>query len=207
MDIRDFRDLSCWKNCLPALRRRQDNPEMDGLLVVAGATVLATAFTVALTWGWRKRVARRLHDVVPVRDFDPERFGGAWQEWAHITPRGHEAATEAAMFVSAQDDGSLHLARRRYCPEHMRWHTEEQTLRPVRTPDIAAFKSDRKGGLYGIVVLDPHYRWALMVGETVDQLWMLVRPDTRLPTRVFNQMLDEARVLGFDKSRIHVLST
>ncbi|ARU05727.1 hypothetical protein CCO03_14465 [Comamonas serinivorans] len=189
---------------LPALRRPE--PQTETLLVVAGATILATALTAALTWGWRKRVAKRLHDVVPVYDFDAERFGGSWQEYAHITQRGHEPATEAAVFVSAQEDGSLQLARRRYCPLHMRWHTEAHTLHPVRTPDIAAFESDHKGKQFGIVMLDPHYRWALLVGETVDQLWMLVRPDTKLPSRIYNQMLDEARVLGFDTSRIHVLN-
>ena len=40
----------------------------------------------------------------------------------------------------------------------------------------AAFESDdRKHKQYGIVVLDPHYRWAMVVGSTVDQLWLLVR--------------------------------
>ena len=199
-DWREWRDQL--PDALPTLRRPQ---QPETLLVVAGATILATALTAALTWRWRKRVAQRLHGVTPVYDFDPARFGGSWQEYAHVTQRGHEPATEAAVFVSSQDDGSLQLARRHYCPTHMRWHTEEHTLHPVRTPDIAAFQSDHKGKQYGIVVLDPHYRWAMLVGDTVDQLWMLVRPDAKLPTRVFNQMLDQARVLGFDTSRIHVL--
>ena len=198
-------DLSRWKNHLPAMRRPHSDSET--LLVVAAATALATAFSVALTWGWRKRVATRLQNVRPVYDFDAQRFAGSWQEYAHITPHGHEPATEAAMFVSASDDGELQLSRRRYCPLHAQWHTEERSLRPVQSPDVAAFESDdRKHKQYGIVVLDPHYRWAMVVGNTVDQLWLLVRPDSKLPARVFNQMMDEARVLGFDSHRLHLVS-
>ena len=203
----DFNDLSSrWKTRMPAMRRPE--PETETLLVIGAATALATALTVALTWTWRKRVARRLQGVNPVYDFEASRFAGRWQEYAHITQHGHAPATQAAMYVSVSDEGELQLARRRYCPLHQQWHTEERTLRPVRSPDIAAFESDdRKHKQYGIVVLDPHYRWAMVVGSTVDQLWLLVRPDTKLPARVFNQMLAEARDLGFDTGRLNVLQS
>lgn len=204
-------DLNRWKNQFEQQWQTLPRPQPEStLLLVAGVTVLATALTVALTWTTKRRraAAQRLHDVHPVYEFDAAKFAGSWQEYAHITPSGQQPVSDAAMYLRELEGGSLQLSRRRYSPEHQQWHTEERTLNPIRTPDIGAFQSegDGKNRQLGVVVLDPHYRWAMVVGETVDELWLLVRPDTKLPTRVFNQMLSEAQLLGFDTTRVHLLS-
>ena len=71
-------------------------------------------------------------------------------------------------------------------------------------PQVAALKVSFFGPFHGgfnVVALDPEYRWALVIGSSVDSCWILSRtPD--LPEPVATRLLRQAAQAGVQVDRL-----
>lgn len=56
-------------------------------------------------------------------------------------------------------------------------------------------------GGYHLIALDPQYRWAMVIGQNRDYLWILAR-DKQVPTAVREELLQQASGLGIDVSEL-----
>jgi apolipoprotein D and lipocalin family protein len=104
-----------------------------------------------------------------------------------------------------QDDGSVKVINRGYDTQRQAW--KEAIGRALFTGDsnTASLKVSFFGPFYGgyhVVALDQKdYRWSLVSGPDRDYLWLLAR-DKKLPVEVKEQLLSQARSLGFATDKL-----
>ena len=143
-------------------------------------------------------------DVEPVTDWSPQRFMGHWYEVARIE-RGHERGlirTQAE--YTLLPDNTIHVLNRGYDPRLQRWKSATGKARFMDNPQVAALKVSFFGPFHGgfnVVALDSDYRWALVIGSSVDSCWILSRtPD--LPEPVAKRLLRQASLAGVQVDRL-----
>ena len=81
---------------------------------------------------------------------------------------------------------------------------DQVKARFIGKPTVAALKVSFFGPFYGgynVVALDPAYQWALVVGSSVDSMWILSRKPY-LSDEVRGMLLSKARALGVDEDKI-----
>ncbi len=142
---------------------------------------------------------------VQVVDFDVDRYAGHWYELARIDHRFEKGLVRTGAHYSRNADGTIEVVNRGFDPARQRWKESVGKARFTGEPTQAALKVSFFGPFYGgynVVALDPQYRWAMVVGSSLDYFWILSRTPT-LPENIKNQLLARARALGVDESRVH----
>lgn len=54
---------------------------------------------------------------------------------------------------------------------------------------------------YNVIALEGDYQYALIAGETLDNLWIISREKT-IPESVKQDFLEQAKTVGYDTSRL-----
>lgn len=141
--------------------------------------------------------------ITPVSPFDIQRYSGKWYEIARMDHAFERGLSDVSAQYRIQPDASVEVINRGYDSSKQAW---KQTIgRAVFTgsPQRAALKVSFFGpfyGAYNVVVLDPDYRWALVIGPSRDYVWILAR-DKQLSAAVRAQLIEQARALGVDTAK------
>lgn len=141
--------------------------------------------------------------VQPVA-FDADRYGGRWYEVARIDHRFEKGLVRTSAYYSRNADGTLTVVNRGFDPKRNVWKESVGKARFTGSPTEAALKVSFFGPFYGgynVVALDPQYRWAMVVGSSLDYFWILSRTPT-LPDDVKEQLMAQARAIGVDEQRV-----
>jgi apolipoprotein D and lipocalin family protein len=163
-------------------------------------TLLGAAAVIALLALTACANPRPLKGIPVVRGFDVDRYTGHWHEVARTDNRFERGLTQASAEYRRQRDGSLRVINRGFDPVRGVWKQVEGTARFVGTPTQAALKVSFFGPVYAgynVVALDENYQWALVVGSSPDQLWVLSRSSS-LPRGVRQHLMERAQALGID---------
>lgn len=150
-------------------------------------------------------------NIVPVQNFEANRYLGKWYEIARMDHSFERGLTNVTAQYSMNDDGTIKVLNRGYNPEKNEWDTAEGKAKFVVSPDVGYLKVSFFGPFYGSYVIfeldRENYSYSLVSGPDKSYMWLLSRtPTMDLETK--KRLLDKAQALGFDTSKlIHVPQT
>lgn len=189
------------------LRSRLDRDHAPARSRSNGAAVALAVGAGAIGYlAWMAlRTPPRPASVQPVGNFDISRYVGRWYEVARIDQRFEKGLVRTRAEYSLASNGSLQVVNRGFDPRRNRWDEVRGKGQFVGSSDEAALKVSFFGpffGGYNVVALDEQYRWAMVVGSSLDYFWILSRTPV-LPTGVRQHLLAQAQQIGIDLDRIH----
>lgn len=162
-------------------------------LVITGAAVALPGCAVSVPQG-----------VQPVSGFDASKYMGTWYELARIDHRFEKGLTQVTATYRLNADGSVTVLNRGYDAAKQEWREAEGKARFLGQADEAALKVSFFGPFYGgynVVSLDDQYQTALVIGGSLDYLWILSRSKT-IPEAQRQALLEKAQALGVDLGRV-----
>ena len=168
---------------------------------------LAVVVAVCVVCGGRA-VARDPLPTVP--HVDLARYAGTWHEIARLPNVFQRTCVRSKATYRACADGGIAVVNS--CSTGRgRCRSIEGRAEPVpgsgnarlrvRFSGLAAVAPVPREGNYWIIALDDDYQWALVGTPDRRFLWILSR-EQRLPEDVDRMLVDRARCLGFDVSRL-----
>jgi apolipoprotein D and lipocalin family protein len=138
--------------------------------------------------------------ITPVTDFDLDRYLGRWYEIARLDHPFERGLSQVSATYGLREDGGVQVLNRGYDQRTGVWKEAEGRAFFIGDPTIGSLKVSFFGPFYGgyhIIVLDrAQYAWAMIAGPSRDYLWILAR-SPRLPSTVQEQLLAQAKTLGF----------
>ena len=141
----------------------------------------------------------------PVTSFDINRYLGQWYEIARLDHSFERGMSDVSATYQLQEDGSVKVINRGYDTQRQAWKEAIGRALFVGESSTASLKVSFFGPFYGgyhVIALDQqNYRWSLVAGPDRDYLWILAR-DKTLPTEVREQLLSQARALGFATDKL-----
>lgn len=179
---------------LPAAARRHGSTAA----LAVGAGAIAYLAWMAL------RTPPRPASVQPVGNFDVSRYLGRWYEVARIDQRFEKGLVRTRAEYSLAPNGSVQVVNRGFDPRRNRWEEARGKAQFISSSDEAALKVSFFGPFYAgyhVVALDEQYRWAMVVGSSLDAFWILSRTPV-LPSGVRQHLLSQAQQIGIDLDRI-----
>ena len=162
-------------------------------LVITGAAVALPGCAVSVPQG-----------VQPVSGFDASKYMGTWYELARIDHRFEKGLTQVSATYSLNADGSVTVRNRGYDPAKQARREAQGKARFLRQADEAALKVSFFGPFYGgynVVSLDDQYQTALVIGSSLDYMWILSRSKT-IPEAQRQALLQKAQALGVDLGQV-----
>ena len=143
--------------------------------------------------------------IHPVTPFDVSRYVGKWYEIARLDHSFERGMTDVTATYRALPDGAIEVVNRGFDPARGDWRDATGKALFTGEPTRGSLKVSFFGPFYGgyhIVALDQQgYRWAMVAGSDRDYLWILARERT-LPAGVREQLIAQARSLGFDVDKL-----
>lgn len=177
---------------LPSSSRRT-----PGLPLALGAAAVLSLLALSAC-------ATRIPPGIEPVAFDVERYAGHWYEVARIDHRFEKGLVRTSATYSRHSNGTLRVLNRGFDPKRQQWKESEGKARFMGDPRQAALKVSFFGPFYGgynVVALDPQYRWAMVIGSSLDYFWILSRTPT-LPDGVQERLMSQARALGVDETKV-----
>lgn len=162
-------------------------------LVITGAAAALPGCAVSVPQG-----------VQPVTNFDASKYMGTWYELARIDHRFEKGLTQVTATYSLNADGSVTVLNRGYDPAKQQWREAQGKACFLRQADEAALKVSFFGPFYGgynVVSLDDQYQTALVIGSSVDYVWILSRSKT-IAEAQRQALLEKAQSLGVDLAQV-----
>lgn len=142
--------------------------------------------------------------AVPVQPFDAERYLGEWHEIARFDHRFERGLTHVTARYTRRSDGTIAVLNRGFLAAKGRrkeakavaYLAEDKRKGQFRVSFFRPFYAP-----YAVVAIDPDYRWAI-VSSGADYLWFLVRNPADAETRLYPQLVEKARAMGFETERL-----
>ncbi len=138
--------------------------------------------------------------VLPVENFDTDRYLGKWYEIARLDHRFERGMSNVSATYERREDGTIRVVNRGFKVKDGTWETVEGTAHPVGEADAGSLKVSFFGPFYGgyhVIAIDREsYRYAMVSGPSRSYLWILAR-DKALPRPTLERLLAKARSLGF----------
>ena len=141
---------------------------------------------------------------------DLARYAGVWHEIARLPNLFQATCACSQARYEPRADGSLTVVnscvtRRGRCREVVGRAepvpcSGNARLR-VRFTGLAGLAPVSRDGNYWIIALDADYRWAMVGTPDRRFLWIMAR-ETRMPPDVYAGLVEQARCLGFDVTRL-----
>lgn len=143
--------------------------------------------------------------VVPVKNFELNRYLGKWYEIArldHSFERGLERITAE---YSMREDGGVAVLNRGYSTEDKEWKEAEGKAYFVDDTNEGYLKVSFFGPFYGSYIVfeldEKNYEYAFISGPDTSYLWLLSRTPV-LPQNVIDRFKKRSKDLGFDTSNL-----
>jgi len=141
----------------------------------------------------------------PVTSFEINRYLGQWYEIARLDHSFERGMSDVNATYQLQDDGSVKVINRGYDTQRQAWKEAIGRALFIGDSSTGSLKVSFFGPFYGgyhVIALDQqNYRWSLVAGPDRDYLWILAR-DKTLPAEVREQLLSQARALGFATDKL-----
>jgi apolipoprotein D and lipocalin family protein len=143
--------------------------------------------------------------VVPVRDFELNRYLGTWYEIARLDHRFERGLERVTAEYSLRADGGVRVKNRGFSPRKNRWSEAEGKAFFVRAKDEGYLKVSFFGPFYGsYVVFDldrENYQYAFVTGPDTSYLWLLARTPT-VDAKLLTRFVEKAKELGFPTDQL-----
>lgn len=162
------------------------------------AILLAVAVLLSACTGMPK-------GVMPVQDFELERYLGKWYEIARLDHSFERGMSRVTAEYSLREDGGVAVLNRGFKDEDGQWEEAEGKAYFVDRSDMGHLKVSFFGPFYGSYVIfeldREDYDHAFVSGPNRSYLWLLAREPTVDP-EVTKRFIEEAGRLGFDTDEL-----
>jgi len=117
--------------------------------------------------------------VIPVKNFELERYLGTWYEIARLDHSFERGLTDVRATYSLRDDGGIKVINKGFSIKEQEWQEAEGKAYFIGEQDVAHLKVSFFGPFYGsyaVFELDHQdYQYAFISGNTHEYLWLLSR--------------------------------
>ena len=143
--------------------------------------------------------------VVPVSDFDLEKYLGKWYEVARLDHSFERGLTNVTAEYSIREDGGVRVINRGYSPEDKEWNEAEGKAYFVKEQNVGYLKVSFFGPFYGSYVIfdldKDQYNYSFVSGPSKSYLWLLSRTP-EVSDAVKQRFISKAKSLGFDTDQL-----
>lgn len=139
-----------------------------------------------------------------VTSFDKEKYLGRWYEIARIDFKFEKNLNNTTAEYSLNKNGTIKVDNKGYDTIKKKWKQSIGKAKFVGSEDVAMLKVSFFGPFYGgynVAAIDEDYKYALIVGGSLDYMWILSR-ETSIPEEVKDRYLQLAEGIGYDISRL-----
>jgi len=143
-------------------------------------------------------------DVKTVTPFDAERYLGKWYEIARFDMRFERDLINVTANYSLNENGTIKVVNGGYNTVKKEWKQAKGKAKFVIDNTVAKLKVSFFGpfyGAYNVIALDADYKYAMVVGNDLDYLWILSREKT-IPEDIKLQYIKQAKDLGFETDKL-----
>ena len=142
--------------------------------------------------------------VMPVKDFDLDRYLGTWYEIARLDHSFERGLNNISANYSLRDDGGVRVLNKGFSVKKNEWQEAEGKAYFVESPDQGHLKVSFFGPFYGSYIvfeLDDNYQYAFVSGPDTSYLWLLSR-SAKVDHTVIDHFIDRASSLGFETDKL-----
>ncbi len=139
-----------------------------------------------------------------VSPFQKDRYLGKWYEIARMDFKFEKNLDNVTANYSVNADGTIRVDNQGYNYLTKEWKQSVGKAKFVSNPEIARLKVSFFGPFYAgynVIAIDPNYKYAMVVGNNLDYLWLLSR-EKNLPEDIKTAYLKQAKDLGFDVGKL-----
>lgn len=139
-----------------------------------------------------------------VTNFDADKYLGKWYEIARFDFRFEKNLNQVTATYSNKENGNIKVENRGYDYVKNKWKESIGEAKFVKSPDIAELKVSFFKPIwasYNVIDIDKDYKYALVVGNNKDYMWILSREKT-IPETYKQRFLDKAKSLGFETENL-----
>jgi len=144
-------------------------------------------------------------NVVPVTEFDADRYLGTWYEIARLDHRFERGLSNVTATYSTREDGGLVVENRGFSTRKGEWKNATGKAYFVGDKTTGHLKVSFFGPFYGsyaVFELDKDdYQHAFVSGNTTKYLWLLSRTP-QVSDQLLENFKTRAENLGFDISKL-----
>ncbi len=147
--------------------------------------------------------------VIPVKDFELDRYLGKWYEIArldHSFERGLEKVTAE---YSLREDGGVHVINRGFSISDNKWSEAIGKAYFVNSPTEGYLKVSFFGPFYGSYVIFEldveNYQYAFVSGPDLTYLWFLSRSPV-VSKEIMDDFVEKSKALGFDTNKLIIVN-
>ena len=138
--------------------------------------------------------------LVPVRDFDINRYLGTWYEIARLDHSFERGLTKVTAEYRLRDDGGVAVINRGFSPAKNEWKEAEGKAYFVRDEREGYLKVSFFGPFYGAYVIfeldEKNYQYAFVSGPNTSYLWLLSR-SPQISEEIKQLFSTRAEAMGF----------
>lgn len=134
-----------------------------------------------------------------VTDFEADKYLGKWYEIARFDYVFEKNMNQVSATYSKKENGNIKVDNRGYDYVKNKWKESVGEAKFVKNPTIAELKVSFFKPIwasYNVIDIDENYKYALVVGNNLDYLWILSREKT-IPESYKQRFLAKAKSLGF----------
>jgi len=134
-----------------------------------------------------------------VTSFDVEKYSGKWYEIARLDFYWEKGLSQVTAEYTLNPDGTIKVDNKGFDAKKNKWKQSVGKAKFIGNKDEGALKVSFFGPFYSgynVVKIDPEYRYALVFGEDLDNMWILSREKT-IPEDIKQRFLSKAKSLGY----------
>ena len=144
-------------------------------------------------------------NIVPVDNFQADRYMGKWHEIARLDHSFERGLSDVSAHYQLLQNGNVEVINRGYNAEKKKWRDITGLAKFIDKPTLGSLKVSFFWPFYGgyhIAALDKqNYSWAIVVGPSLEYLWILSRKKT-LSHKLQDQLTKKVSQLNIDTSRL-----
>ena len=143
--------------------------------------------------------------VVPVRDFDLNRYLGKWYEIARLDHSFERGMQKVSAEYTLRDDGGVRVVNRGFDTSKNEWKDIEGKAYFVGSEAEGHLKVSFFGPFYSSYIVfeldEENYEYAFVSGNSTSYLWLLSRTSA-VSEDVLARFKERAGELGFDTDKL-----
>lgn len=134
----------------------------------------------------------------PVTGFEVERYMGKWYEIDRIDNRYETGLSNVTAEYRMLSDGKIEVVNRGFHRRQNTWSVAKSVAWFEGSKDVGRLRISYGApfpGTYRVLVVDSHYRYALVAGSDSDDLWVLSR-EPQLDKSIRDSLAAKAKEWG-----------
>jgi len=143
-------------------------------------------------------------DVVPVTNFEAEKYLGKWYEIARIDSRFEKGLSKVTAEYTRRDDGGIKVVNRGYKAKDGKWKDAVGKAYFVDGADTGHLKVSFFGPIYGPYVvfdLDENYQYSFVTNHNKKYLWLLAR-NPQIPQSIKDRFEQKVKDMSFRTDKL-----